>query len=241
MFVLIRSLLFTIPAAFLTTAILIWFTYLASLVDRKYIDSIFRLWARCVMRVCGARPHVKGLENLDTTRNYIIVSNHLSLIDSPLLVWFLPLPVRFLGKKELFSVPVMGAYMARAGHIPIDRGNARAALQSMADAAKLLAEGTRSLLIYPEGTRSPDGRLQDFKDGAALLAIRSGLPVLPCAVRGTRDVLPAKGCAIRSGDVELRIGAPIETAGLTAKDRAPLTELLRQRVAALIQESHALQ
>lgn len=235
MFVLIRSLLITIPAAFLTTAILIWFTYVASLVDRKHVDSIFRLWARCVMWICGARPHVTGLEQLDATRNYIIVSNHLSLIDSPLLVWFLPLPVRFLGKKELFSIPVMGGYMARSGHIPIDRGNARAALQSMADAAKLLAEGTRSLLIYPEGTRSPDGQLQDFKDGAALLAIRSGLPVLPCAVRGTRDVLPAKGYAIRSGYVELRIGAPIETAGLTAKDRAPLTELLRQRVAALME------
>jgi 1-acyl-sn-glycerol-3-phosphate acyltransferase len=124
----------------------------------------------------------------------------------------------------------MGGYMARTGHIPIDRSNARAAVASMNEAARLLQGSGTSVLIYPEGTRSMDGRLQEFKDGAAMLAIKSGLPVLPCAVVDTDRVLPSKGVVIRPHAVELRVGEPVDPAGHT---RASLTDLLRERVAAL--------
>ncbi len=226
----LRSVLFTIPLAFSTTAILIWLSYLASLFNRRSIDPIFRFWARAVMWVCGARHSARGVENVDPSRTYVIVSNHLSLIDSPLLVAYLPLTVRFLAKKELFRIPVMGGYMARTGHILIDRSNARAAVASMTEAAKILETGTRSVLIYPEGTRSLDGTMQSFKDGAALLAIKSGLPILPVAVHGTNAVLPSKGVVIRTAPVELHVGRPVETAGLTAKDRVALTSEIEQRV-----------
>jgi 1-acyl-sn-glycerol-3-phosphate acyltransferase len=226
----LRSILFTIPLAFLTTAVLIWTSYFLILFNRKWIDPMFRFWARAVMWVCGARHSVRGVENVDASRNYIVVSNHLSLIDSPLLVAYLPLSVRFLAKRELFKIPVMGGYMARTGHIPIDRTNPRAALASMAEAARILGEGAKSVLIYPEGTRSIDGQMQEFKDGAALLAIKAGLPILPAAVVGTNCVLPSKGVVIRSAKVELRVGEPVETAGLSVKDRERVTREIEERV-----------
>ncbi len=229
----LRSVLCTIPLAFAATAVLIWISYLLSLFNRRAIDPMFRFWARAMLAITGARPAVRGRLK-DPKRSYIVVSNHLSLIDSPLIVAFVPVSLRFLAKRELFSIPVMGGYMARTGHIPIDRSNPRAALTSMADAAKLLSTGERSILIYPEGTRSADGQLQEFKDGAALLAIRSGLPVLPVAVVGTGNVLPARGVVIRGSDVEIRIGEPVETAGLSTKDRTELTAMLHARVRALL-------
>ncbi|MDX2181622.1 MAG: lysophospholipid acyltransferase family protein [Bryobacteraceae bacterium] len=226
-----RSVLFTIPLAFATTAILIWTSYLLALFDRRTVDPMFRFWARAVMRVCGARHRARGVETIDTSRSYIVVSNHLSLIDSPLLVNYLPLSIRFLAKKELLKIPVMGGYMTRTGHIPIDRSNPRAALQSMNEAARKLQTSGHSVLIYPEGTRSINGELQEFKDGAAMLALKSGLPLLPVAVVGTNRVLPAKGVVIRSADIELRVGEAVMPEGHT---RASLTAELRTRVARLL-------
>jgi 1-acyl-sn-glycerol-3-phosphate acyltransferase len=233
----LRSVLLTIPLSFLTTAVLIWISYFLSLFHRSAIDPMFRFWARAVMWVCGARHRAYGVERVDSSRNYVVVSNHLSLIDSPLLVAYLPLSVRFLAKKELFKIPVMGGYMARTGHIPIDRSNPRAALTSMAEAARILGQGRRSVLIYPEGTRSMTGEMQDFKDGAALLAIKAGLPILPAAVLGTNNVLPSKGVVIRSARVELRIGEPVETKGLGVKDRERLTREIEERVRRLQQRT----
>jgi 1-acyl-sn-glycerol-3-phosphate acyltransferase len=230
----LRSVLFTIPLSFLTTAVLIWISYLLAFIDKRAIDPMFRFWAGCILRICGARPTVSGLDNVDPARNYIVVSNHLSLIDSPLLVRYLPLALRFIAKRELFKIPVMGGYMGRTGHVPIDRSNPRAALASMAAAATQLRNTGKSALIYPEGTRSIDGKLQEFKDGAALLAIRGGLPILPVAVIATNKVLPSKGVVIRRADVELRVGQPVETAGLSTKERDALTADLHARVAALL-------
>lgn len=229
----LRSVLFTIPLSFLTTAVLIWISYVLIFFSKRFTDPMFRFWAKCILGICGARSKVTGLENVDASRNYVIVSNHLSLYDSPLLVRYLPLSIRFLGKRELFKIPVMGGYMGRTGHIPIDRSNPRAALTSMAEAARLMRERGSSVLIYPEGTRSMDGQLQEFKDGAALLAIKAGLPVLPVAVRGTEKILPSKGVVIRSSDIELRVGTPIESEG---KTRAELTAQLHAKVAELLSQ-----
>lgn len=229
----LRSVLFTIPLSFIATAVLIWISYFLILFDRKFTDPMFRFWAKCILRICGARSNARGIKNVDPARSYVIVSNHLSLIDSPLLVRYLPLSVRFLGKRELFRIPVMGGYMGRTGHIPIDRSNPRAALTSMAEASRLIQKHGSSVLIYPEGTRSMDGRLQEFKDGAALLALKAGLPVLPVAVLGTEKILPSKGVVIRGGPVELRVGQPIESTGL---NRAELTALAHAKVAALLAE-----
>ncbi len=226
----------TIPLSFLTTAVLIWISYLLLLVDRggRYTDPMFRLWARAVMAICGVRPNAYGLTNVEPRRNYIVVSNHLSLIDSPLLVAFLPVSLRFLAKRELLKIPVMGGYMSRTGHVPISRGDPRETVRSMNEAAKLIRKEGKSLLVYPEGTRSKDGVMQPFKDGAALLAIKAGLPILPVAVRGTERILPSKGVVIRGGPAELLVGCPIETEGMELKDRAELTRQAEAQVRQLL-------
>jgi 1-acyl-sn-glycerol-3-phosphate acyltransferase len=234
-FALYRSLLVTIPACFAWTAILCSFSFLIMPFTRQETHTaIWRYWARCMLWLCGARVKVSGIENLRQGQHYIFASNHLSLIDSPVLVAYLPRTLRFLAKRELFSIPFMGWYMKAQGHIAIDRGDARATLRSMTEAAALIQRERKSVLVFPEGTRSMDGKLQEFKDGAAVLAIRAQTPIVPVAVVGTDRVLPAKAKEIRAADVELRIGAPIDTAGYDQKQRGQLTELLRRRIAGLI-------
>lgn len=237
-FALYRSLILTIPACFAWTAILCTFSFaIMPLVKQETHTAIWRYWARCMLWLCGARVRIYGTENLVEGQHYIFASNHLSLIDSPLLVAHLPRTLRFLAKRELFSIPFMGWYMKAQGHIAIDRGDARATLRSMTEAASIIHQERKSVLVFPEGTRSMDGKLQEFKDGAALLAIRSQTPIVPVAVTGTQRVLPAKAKEIRGADVELRIGVPIDTAGFEQKQRGQLTEQLRREVAALIAAS----
>lgn len=233
-FALIRSVLLTIPACFAWTAILITMSFLILPFTRQSTHTaIWRFWARSMLWLCGARVRVRGVENLDMTQHYVFASNHLSLIDSPVLVAYLPHTVRFLAKRELFSIPFMGWYMANQGHIAIDRGEVRATLKSMAEAAAVIDRESKSVLVFPEGTRSMDGNLQEFKDGAALLAIRAKTPIVPVAVVGTEKVLPSKSKEIRGGNVELRIGKPIPTAGLDQKQRSQVTAELRAAVVAL--------
>lgn len=232
--VLIRSLLLTIPACFAWTAILITISFcMLPFASLQTHTAMWRFWARSMLFLCGARVRISGLENLDPAQNYIFASNHLSLIDSPVLVAYLPHTVRFLAKRELFSIPFMGWYMKNQGHIAIDRGDARATLRSMAEAAGVIDREHKSVLVFPEGTRSMDGNLQEFKDGAALLAIRARTPIVPVAVVGTQKILPAKAKDIRGGTVELRIGKPIPTEGLDQKQRSHLTAQLRASIIAL--------
>ncbi|MCS7024106.1 MAG: 1-acyl-sn-glycerol-3-phosphate acyltransferase [Bryobacteraceae bacterium] len=235
---LYRSLLITIPACFAWTAILCTLSFLIMPFAKPETHTrLWRYWARSMLWLCGARVKVFGLENLVPGQHYIFASNHLSLIDSPVLVAYLPRTLRFLAKRELFSIPFMGWYMKAQGHIAIDRGDPRATLRSLSEAAALIQSERKSVLVFPEGTRSMDGRLQEFKEGAALLAIRAQTPLVPAAVVGTQRVLPAKSKVIRGGEVELRIGAPIDVRRYELKQRAQLTARLRNEVAALIDSS----
>jgi 1-acyl-sn-glycerol-3-phosphate acyltransferase len=198
-------------------------------------NSFFRWWARRVLTVCGVRVEVFGAEALRSQESYVFVANHASLIDVPILVAHTPVAFCFLVKRELFRVPVLGAYLRRHGHIPVDRADPRSALRSMKEAIRVIRQRRRSLLFFPEGTRSVSG-LGDFKEGAALLAIHSGLPVVPVGIIGTRLIMPSKSVEIRSGCVALHLGSPIPTAGLGGKDRGPLTRFLREEVARLSRE-----
>ena len=166
-------------------------------------------------------------------QNYIFASNHLSLIDSPALVAHLPRALCFLAKKELFSVPFMGWYLHRQGHIPIERSDPKATVRSLGEAARVIQDERKSLLSFPEGTRSADGQMLPFKEGTALLALRSGTPIVPVAVVGTERIMVAKSLEIRGGAVEIRIGQPIDVAGQDAKQRGELTERLRREIEAL--------
>lgn len=203
--------------------------------DENTIHKIARFWSRMLLRLSMVRTEVIGLEKLDPHRSYILVANHQSYIDTPLVVAHLPLQFRFLAKLSLFSLPLFGAHLVRAGQFPVDRGNPRASLKTMSDAAKAISQRGVSLLIFPEGTRSPDS-LQAFKDGAAYLAIKSGVPAVPVAIVGTRQILSMNSSRFRPGPTRLIVGDPIETAHMTIKDRDQLTAALHDAIAAVLGE-----
>lgn len=232
----IRSWLFTIPVAVFATAVLITTAVVTSVFapGGRWQIFLYRLWGSTVLAIFGARVRVTGAENLEPGQNYVIVSNHLSLVDTPLMLKSLPVPFKFLAKRELLKVPFIGWYLSRAGHLTVDRASLRSSIQSMNECARLIRERSLSVLIFAEGTRSLTGEMQPFKDGAAYLAIQSGVPAAPVALVGTWDILPAKDSCFLPGEVELRIGQPVSPAGFTLKDRPAFTAILEQRVRALL-------
>ncbi len=231
----VRSWLYTIPVAVLATAVLITTAIVTSVFapGARWQTFLYRLWGKTVLAIFGARLRVVGAENLRPGQNYVIVSNHLSLVDTPVMVRGLPVPFKFLAKRELLRAPFIGWYLNRAGHLTVDRASLRSSIQSMNECARLIRERALSVLIFAEGTRSLDGQMQHFKDGAAYLSIQSGVPAAPVAVVGTWDVLAAKDSCFMPGDVELRIGEPIDPSDYTLKERQALTTLLEARVRAL--------
>ncbi|HEY3441167.1 MAG TPA: lysophospholipid acyltransferase family protein [Paludibaculum sp.] len=234
----LRSRLFTIPAASLATAVLIS-TAVVTLVFgywARWQEWLYRLWGGTVLFIFGARVRVRGAENLTPGSNYVIVSNHLSLVDTPVMFRCLPVPFKFLAKHELLKVPFIGWYLKRAGHLTVDRASLRSSITSMNECARLIREKHLSVLIFAEGTRSLTGEMQPFKEGAAYLSVQSGVPVAPVALVGTWDVLPAKSAYFMPGDVEMRIGAPLSPEGYTLKTRAAFTALMEERVRALMKD-----
>jgi 1-acyl-sn-glycerol-3-phosphate acyltransferase len=196
---------------------------------------IARFWAGFVMRLGFVRCATTGVGKLDPAQSYVLVSNHASYMDTPAIISSLNLQFRFFAKSGLFSIPFLGWHLNRAGHIPVIRGDARGSLKSMSEGARMMRERGISLLLFPEGGRVPSG-MRTFKEGAAYIAIKAGVPVVPIGLRHTRDVWPMHSMVIRPGAVEVHVGDPIPTDGLTLRDRGSLTELLQEKVAALAAE-----
>jgi 1-acyl-sn-glycerol-3-phosphate acyltransferase len=201
--------------------------------------KIARAWARMLLAIAGARVHVVGLEKLDPRGSYVICPNHVSYMDTPALLANLPVNFRFLAKKGLFEVPFIGSHLERAGHIAVPLDDPRAALKVLGAAGKAMKERGLSMLVFPEGGRSEDGELKPFKDGAAYLAIKGGVPAVPVAIIGIRDVLPMHSLHVRPGRVTIRIGDPIETESMSPGNRTALTERLYQEIAALRALGHS--
>jgi len=192
-----------------------------------------RLWGRIILWLSGVTVTIRGGAGLRHDCPYIFAANHQSQFDIFALQGYLDFDFRWLAKEELFRVPVFGAAMRRVGYIPVDRSHSRAAVKSLDEAAKRIADGT-SVIIFPEGTRSEDGHLLPFKSGTMVLAIKSRVPVVPVAILGTHAVLPKGKLLARSGRVVIRIGEPIETSGYKVKQKHELAERLQAAVAALI-------
>src|SRR5947209_9025812 len=148
------------------------------------------LWARFLLWVSGVHVRVEGLEHIDRNGSYVFIANHLSYMDTPVVLAHLPVQFRFLAKRGLFQIPFLGQHLSRAGHIPVPREDPRAAVKTMQLAAETIQQKKISLLIFPEGGRSHDGELQPFKEGGAYIAIRAGVPVGAVVITGTREVLP---------------------------------------------------
>jgi len=196
-----------------------------------------RIWGRLLCWIAGIRVRVEGQENLDPSRTYIFVGNHTSQTDIWSFQGYIPHDFRWIAKKELFAIPIFGAAMRAVDFISIDRSRGRQAVKSLNNAANRIAEGT-SVLIFPEGTRSPDGHLQPFKTGAIMLAIKAGVPVVPVCFNCTHQVLPKGSLVARGGNVVLRIGTPLPTSDFNVKDKQELALKLQQQVAELLDECH---
>ncbi len=196
-----------------------------------------RAWGRLLCRIANIRVRVEGGEDLDPARPYIFIGNHCSMADIMAFSGYIRHDYRWIAKKELFKIPVFGTGMKAVDYIPIDRSHGREAVQSLNDAAQRIAEGS-SVILFPEGTRSPDGHLQPFKTGAVLLAIKAGVELVPVGFNGTHQALPKGKLLSRGGEVLLRIGPPVPAAGFKAKDKQALAALLQERVAGLLDECH---
>jgi 1-acyl-sn-glycerol-3-phosphate acyltransferase len=231
----LRAILITDPLIALATALMGTVSLLVSLFDStgRAQHSVARGWSRMLLAIGGVKVRVEGLEKIHGLTSCVLVSDHMSLMDTPVVLAFIPLQFRFLAKKGLFKIPFIGYHLHRAGHIPVHRGNARASLKTMAEAAQIVRDREVSVLVFPEGGRSP-GPLREFKEGAAYIAIKSGAPAVPVGISGTREVLPMGSVVVRGGEARLRIGDPIPTKGLTLHDRGALTAQLRERVAELM-------
>ena len=197
-----------------------------------------QLWARAICRLAGARVTVLGKEGLDPRQSYIFAANHQSQFDIFALQGYLGIDFRWLAKKELFAVPVFGRGMRLAGYIPVDRSRGRQALQSLNEAAERIAGGT-SVIIFPEGTRSPDGQIHPFKSGAMMLAIKAGVPIVPMAIIGTHKVLAKGRLLAQSGPVTIRLGRPLDISRFKAGDRQELAGLIQAEVTALFDQGQA--
>jgi 1-acyl-sn-glycerol-3-phosphate acyltransferase len=195
----------------LWTAFWISVALAANLVTRSPRASLWlarRAWAPGLVHGAGARLSVRGLERVDRARAHLFVANHSSWIDIPVLYMTAPPPLYFLAKKELATVPFLGWYLRAMGMVLVDRRDRRRATASVGRAADLLASG-RSVVSFPEGTRSRTGSLGSFRSGGFGAAIEAGADVVPVAIRGAGKVLPPDGFRVRPGVVEVLFCAPI--------------------------------
>jgi len=194
---------------------------------------VARAWARSLLWIAGVKVEVEGLEHIRPGGNYVFVSNHVSYMDTPVVLGHIPEPFLFLAKSGLFNIPLLGWHLERAGHVSVPLEDVRGTLKTLQKAAALIHEG-RSTLVFPEGGRSESGELQEFKDGAAFIAIRAQVPMVPLALIGMRQILPMHSLRFQRGRVRLRIGQPISTEGLTIKQREELTAQARAQVVEML-------
>jgi 1-acyl-sn-glycerol-3-phosphate acyltransferase len=190
-----------------------------------------RLWSPVLIAAGGARVVVTGQENVDPKRPTIYVSNHQSTLDIPIHFVAVPVNFRFVAKHQLKYVPLIGWYLWLAGHVFINRGRRDKAIASLDDAARKIRNGT-SVFLYPEGTRSDDGRVLPFKKGPFALALRARVPVVPITIEGSGTVMPKNSWNIQPGPVYVKIGKPIDTTHFAANDREGLARAVRDVIIA---------
>ena len=234
MFSYLRSVLWMCPLIALTTAVMGTVSLGASLFDRtgRLQHKVAVAWGRMLLRICMIRVDVLGAEKLEPHQQYVFVSNHFSLVDTPVMFGSMPREFRILARHGLWKIPFLGWHLNRAGHVPVERENPRAAARSLGDAAQRLGDGS-SLLIFPEGGRTRQATMQRFKPGAAAIAIQAQQPIVPMALVGTRKILPPNSAHLHPGRAELRVGKPLPTAGLTSRDAAQLMRDVQETVATL--------
>jgi 1-acyl-sn-glycerol-3-phosphate acyltransferase len=226
-----RSNAVNVPLMTLATVVCGTISLLVSLVDKdgRAQHRIARFWARTVVLFTGCSLKVMGQENLRKNPVAVYASNHTSYMDTPVIFAALPFQFRILAKKELWPIAFIGWYLGRSGQIPIDTRNPRATLSSLGVGVKALRSGM-PLFVFPEGGRTPNGELQNFLSGAAYLAIRAQVPLVPIALSGVYDLLPMHTRHLYSGELALMAGEAIVTTGMTVRQTDELTGRLRAAI-----------
>lgn len=215
----------------LCTVVLAPLAALAAAVARvDIIETLSRIWARFIIRVCGVKVEVEGLENLAGLDSCVLVSNHQSFFDIFAAIAFIPRQVRFVAKTELLQIPLIGYALRNSEHIVIDR---QAGGPTIRKALSVIAL-RRLIFVFAEGHRFSDNRVHEFNDGAAWLAIKTGVPCLPVAFSGTAAFFPRSAMVVvPGGRMRMAFGKPIPVAGLKVSDRSTLTGRLEEAVRAL--------
>jgi len=194
-----------------------------------WVTVVTRAWGRGIIAVCGIKVQVEGLENLAGLKSYVLVSNHQSFFDTFAIAGFIPGEPRFVAKKELLKIPIVGFAMQRGGHILIDRESGGKAIRK---AIQIIRSGL-DVCIYAEGHRYNDNRVHDFEDGAAWLAILSKLPAVPMSISGSGVFYPRGAIFVTPGlSMRMTIGKPIPTENMRSRDRTELTHKLEEAVRA---------
>ena len=201
-------------------------------VDWLYFISVGG--AKLALRMAGVRVRREGLENIPPGV-CIFVANHTSNADPPAVVGAIPRRVALLAKKEVFRVPILSRALLLGGFVPVDRSNRAAAMASVEKALAHLRQGL-SYLIFPEGTRSPDGRLRPFKKGSFVMAIRAGVPVVPVSVVGAHRIMGKGESTLRPGEIVVKFHPPIETRGVTLEGKDELIARVHAAVASGLPE-----
>jgi 1-acyl-sn-glycerol-3-phosphate acyltransferase len=200
--------------------------------------DVFLVYGRWMMRVgriiLGIDVEVTGLDRLDRETPYVFMSNHVSFLDGPLLMTILDRLARVIVKRFVFRIPILGLGMRFSGYVPLDREGAGAGRRSIARAAQWIKEKGYSFLIYPEGTRSFDGKLLRFRRGGFFLALESGAPIVPVTVQGTYELMPRGKWLVRKGRVKITLHEPIPVTGYTQDTMAELVDRVKAAVSSAL-------
>ena len=232
---MIRTILVTVYFILLLLFVAVPYIFYSIATGRA--DALYRVGVRSLkilLWIGGVRVRIEGLENIPPGV-CVFVANHMSNSDPPAAVVAIPRRVSLLGKKEVFKVPIVGTCLRLAGIVPVDRADRDAAAASVDEAVNHLKAGI-SFLVYPEGTRSPDGRLRPFKKGSFIMAIQAGVPVVPMSIAGAQKILRKGGWAIHPGEIRIRFHPAVETSGYSMDQRGELLSLVHAAVAAGLPE-----
>ncbi len=202
---------------------------------RGWFDAIHRTWSRILLAVAGVRVETGGLEHLRPDAPQVVAANHQSLLDILALFAALPVSLRFVAKAELSRFPVFAGAMRRAGHVFIDRTDRRQAVEAVRRAGERMRDEGLALAVFPEGTRSEDGRLRRFRRGAFSLAIETGAELVPVAVEGGAELLPRGGRRLRPGTIRIRCAEPVSLAGRDREDRDRVLRRTREAIATMLE------
>jgi 1-acyl-sn-glycerol-3-phosphate acyltransferase len=203
--------------------------------DGGILHAFARAWSKLILKTIFSPVRVIGLDKVDTSRTHVYAVNHASALDIPVLYACLPFQFRIVHKKELLSYPVVGWHLKRSGQVCVDQQNPAKSVGQIKSALKTLKAGM-PLVIFPEGGRTADGRIQPFLPGAFFLAIKAQVDIVPIALVGTYELLQMDTYHIKSRPLEMRVGEPISTAGLTLREMESLSSKVQRSLEAMYYE-----